>query len=113
MRFADAHWCAHHPAGRAAPDSLGLLRGLASDAELWALASDAGAPASVRTRAMRAVARAGLDNEQADTLADWASATDLPRQLRAGAVIALKEAGEPSPAVDDDAVLVRLSERIE
>ncbi len=112
VRFADAHWCDHRAANRAAPDHLGLLRTVASDQELWALASDTAAPASVRARAMQAATRDEVNDMARATLATWASTPDEPRALRAAAIVALAKTGRPVPDVRDDATLARLIERL-
>jgi hypothetical protein len=112
VRFASAHWC-NHRSGRSAPaDGLAMIRGLAGEGELWTLAGDVGAPPFVRARAMRAAAGPGLDAHERAALTGWATSVANPRRVRAGAMMALSENGEAAPRVVDDAVLVKLSERL-
>jgi hypothetical protein len=111
-RFASAHWCGHHAAGAPAPDPLALLRGLASDAELWSLAADAGAPPYVRARAMRAAGRGGLDAAKRAALVGWTQDAALPRAVRAGALRALAGSGSALPVIAGDPVLARIVERL-
>lgn len=99
--LATAHWCQHHAPGAAPPDGTALLRRHASEAELWALAADAGAPGHARARALRAAAAAPLEQRELAWLTRLGRDERAPRRLRSAALEQLAAAGHPLPEVQD------------